>query len=75
MMLYQSVELPSDKPVQYVGVYVLKWGKVSEPTHGFVEIDEDWLIEFASLRQQYPNEPVLTLLEMALNSSIEEEKA
>lgn len=36
-MLYTMIELPSDEPVQYVGVYVLKWGQVGEPTVGFRE--------------------------------------
>ena len=30
-------------PVQYLGVYVLKWGHVSEPEIGFVEWDEESL--------------------------------
>lgn len=34
-MLYKMVELPSDEPVQFVGVYVLKWGHVDEPTVAF----------------------------------------
>ena len=38
-MLYRRVDLPSKEKVQYVGCYVLKWGKVSEPTVGFVEIE------------------------------------
>ncbi len=39
-MLYKIVELPSDEPIQFVGVYVLQWGKVEEPTVGFVEAEE-----------------------------------
>jgi hypothetical protein len=40
------VELPSDEPVQFVGVYVLKWqdvvsGAIMEPTVGFIEESED----------------------------------
>ncbi len=41
-MSYRMVELPSDEPVQFVGVYVMKWedvinGEILEPTVGFVE--------------------------------------
>ena len=44
-MYYKKIDLPSDEPVQFVGVYVLKWknvvdGSVVEPTVGFVEVDE-----------------------------------
>jgi len=44
-MQYKMIELPSDEPVQFVGVYVLKWrnvvdGEITEPTVGFVEVDE-----------------------------------
>jgi hypothetical protein len=35
-MLYIRIELPSDEPVSFVGVYVLKWGAL-EPTVGFRE--------------------------------------
>lgn len=43
-MGYRMVELPSDEPIQFVGVYVLKWkevidGDITEPTVGFVEED------------------------------------
>ena len=43
-MGYRMVELPSNEPVQFVGVYVLKWkdvvaGDILEPTVGFVEED------------------------------------
>ena len=40
-MLYRRVELPSDEPVAYVGVYVLRWGKVEEPSVAFVEASEE----------------------------------
>jgi len=36
-MLFKMVELPSDESVQFVGVYVLKWGRVDEPTVAFRE--------------------------------------
>jgi hypothetical protein len=39
-MLYRIVELPSEEPIQYAGVYVLKWGRSGEPTVGFVEATE-----------------------------------
>ena len=43
---YRGVELPSDEPVQFVGVYVLNWkgvvsGDIVEPTVGFVEDDKE----------------------------------
>ena len=43
-MSYRMVKLPSDEPVQFVGVYVLKWkdvisGDILEPMVGFVEED------------------------------------
>lgn len=46
MALYKMVNLPSDEPVQYVGVYVLQWkdviaGGITEPTVGFVELEDD----------------------------------
>lgn len=44
-MAYKKVELPSDEPVQFVGVYALKWksvieGAIVEPAVGFVEIED-----------------------------------
>lgn len=39
--LFRAIELPSDEPVLYVGVYVLKWGRVSEPTVGFMPVEDD----------------------------------
>lgn len=38
--LWKAVKLPSDEPVQYVGTYVLKWGKVSQPDMGFISVDD-----------------------------------
>ena len=38
--LYRMVALPSDEPIQFVGCYVLKWGKEEQPTVGFVEVEE-----------------------------------
>jgi hypothetical protein len=44
-MKYKMVPLPSDEPVQFVGVYVMQWkdviaGVITEPTVGFVEVEE-----------------------------------
>lgn len=41
-MLYRRVSLPSDEPVQYVGVYVLRWPKEYEPTDAFVVHEPVW---------------------------------
>jgi len=67
-VLYQAIELPSEEPVQFVGVYILRWGKASEPTMGFTPIDEDTLVEFAKLCREYPNEPVMNLLEQVMGA-------
>ena len=40
-MLYTMIELPSDEPVQFVGVYVTQWGRVVEPTVAFREATEE----------------------------------
>ena len=40
-MLYKMIDLPSDQPVQFVGVYVMHWGKESEPTVAFREATEE----------------------------------
>lgn len=40
-MLYRRVSLPSKEPVQFVGVYVLKWGQTDQPTDAFVFLDWD----------------------------------
>ncbi len=37
-MLFKMIELPSDKPVQFVGCYVLKWGSIDKPTVAFREV-------------------------------------
>lgn len=39
--LFRAVALPSEDPVQYVGVYVLHWGKQSHPTVGFIPVEEE----------------------------------
>ena len=42
MNLYKRVNLPSNEPVQFVGVYTLKWSQSPmNPTVGFVEVDEN----------------------------------
>lgn len=41
--LFRKVDLPSDEPVQFVGCYTLKWGKVDEPSVAFVEVDEEYV--------------------------------
>ena len=48
MRLYRLVELPSDDPVQFVGVYTLRWGKVDEPTVAFVEATDEEIQKAAS---------------------------
>ncbi len=35
------VVLPSDRPVQWVGVYTLCWGRATDPTIGFGRWSED----------------------------------
>jgi hypothetical protein len=51
MTLYRSVELDEDggteTPVQYVGVYVLNWGKRAEPQVAFSSVE----------REDYPKTP------------------
>ena len=42
--LYRMVTLPSDEPVQYVGCYVLDWGKATLPSVGFVPVEEETLM-------------------------------
>ena len=39
--LFRAVEIPSDEPVQYVGCYVLKWGRVDQPSVGFIPVDDE----------------------------------
>lgn len=38
---YKSVYDPEGEEVNFVGVYVLQWGKEHTPTIGFVELDEE----------------------------------
>jgi hypothetical protein len=46
--LFRSVDLTdiiesgeSSEPVLYVGCYVLRWGKDSQPSHGFIPVNEE----------------------------------
>lgn len=40
MELYRAIEIPSDEPVRYVGVYVLRWGDgQDDPEVGFAPVD------------------------------------
>ena len=65
--LFKAIELPADVPVQYVGVYTLKWHKrPTDPDYGFIPIEADILEEFASLCRAYPNMPAEHLLDRAL---------
>ena len=47
MRLYRRVEITDGQPVQFVGVYVTKWGKMDEPTDGFVEATDEEMAEAA----------------------------
>lgn len=48
MALYRAVELPSEEPVQYVGVYVLRWHeRPSQPEVGFIPVDMSVAIPWA----------------------------
>ena len=49
MRLYRRVDLADADgvPIQFVGVYVLKWGKVDKPTDGFVEATEEEMAQAA----------------------------
>lgn len=46
-MFYKIIEpIEEGVPIQYLGVYILKWGKVTDPEVGFVEADDDEIIEY-----------------------------
>lgn len=48
MELYRAIKIPSDEPVRYVGVYVLRWGNGQpDPDVGFVPVDMDEAIPYA----------------------------
>ena len=58
MIIYKEVELKEGNPVQYVGVYLLRWRQEwGQPTIGFVE-DEigEALHEFKKWMQKYIKE-------------------
>ncbi len=45
--LYRMVEpLFEGEPVQYLGCYILKWGKVTEAEVGFVEAEDGELVKY-----------------------------
>ena len=45
-MLYKMVELVEGTPIQYLGVYILKWQQEwGEPEFGFVEYGDNEIIE------------------------------
>jgi len=45
-MFYKRIELEEGVEVQFVGVYVLKWGKTDKPTIGFREASDEEIIEY-----------------------------
>ena len=48
-MLYKGIEIGTDEPVQFVGVYVLRWHERPEqPTMGFRPIEKDEVTEIAA---------------------------
>lgn len=60
MLLFRMIPAPKDgDPVQYVGVYVLKWkdvitGKIKEPTVAFAEATDDQIMKEYELRFGHP---------------------
>ena len=48
MGLYRRIDLPSDEPVQFVGVHALVWGRTGGAKVGFVEAEDDGLLEALS---------------------------
>ena len=40
MTLYRRIDLPSDEPVQFVGVHALVWGRTGGAKVGFVEAED-----------------------------------
>ncbi len=59
-MLYTRINLPSDEPVEFVGVYVLKWGRAEAPTVGFrVATPEEIQAEAAKqVEADFPADPL-----------------
>ena len=37
--LYRAIPIDEETPVEFVGVYVLRWGKGRYPTHGFIPVE------------------------------------
>lgn len=48
------IELPSDEPIQYVGVYVLRWGAL-EPTVGFREATDEEIAAESGVVDEVPH--------------------
>jgi hypothetical protein len=44
-MLYKAIELPSEDFVQFVGVYVLRWGKEDQPSIAFRQATPEEITE------------------------------
>lgn len=55
-MIYTAIELPSDEPVRYVGVYVLNWRHKFEPEVGFREPTREELEEALRRLDEYEKE-------------------
>lgn len=58
---YKLVDLEEGTPVQYLGVYALKWRpEMGEPSVGFVEVDDTprWI----PVSERLPEEGVLVLV-------------
>ena len=41
MRLYKRIELVKGVPVQFLAVYAPRWGKVVDPSDGFIEATEE----------------------------------
>lgn len=63
-MLYRRVELCEGRPVQFVGVHALRWGKADKPTIGFVEAEQETevvkeavriVVAFTQLKAVFPD--------------------
>lgn len=55
--LYKQVELKDGVPVQYLGVYILKWRQEwGEPSVGFVPVEDDPYARIAALEAELADE-------------------
>jgi hypothetical protein len=52
-MLYRRIDLPSDEPVTFFGCYVLRWGRIHEPTVAFVEVEDHCPLLLAACEAVY----------------------